>query len=342
MYHWLWTVLGIGIVIVVSLEVFGTTTQSGLAPLTNWFARGMRTVLSKLHRMAMPGLKGKLGVVVTMGMVAGWIAWMWIGWTCVFMGADDAVVKGATGEPADFWARVYYAGFVFSTLGLGDYEPGGPFWQVMTALGSTLGFFLVTFSISFLVPLVQAAMFKWNLALNLHRTLPSPEAAVIESWNGSSVASLETYLDSIGDKIIKLEHSLRLYPVLWDFRNQSHLAHVVMGLTRLYETLLLAECGLAKGSVDSGMARHVRRTLAGVQMRLLELAEVDPTSSDVPPPPHLSALEHAGLPVSRREVFLATVATHAEPRRRWHALMSAEGIDWDLLRHTDEVDLQAR
>lgn len=342
MYHWLWTVLGIGVIIVVSLEVFGTTTQSGFAPLTRWFARSMRTVMSKLHRMAVPSLKGKLGVVVTMAMVGVWIAWTWIGWTLVFMGAEDAVIHSDSGNPAGVWDRIYFAGFVFSTLGIGGLEPGGTFWQMMTALAATLGFFLVTFSISFLVPLVQAAMFKWNLALNLHRMLPSPESAVVEAWNGTSVASLQTYLEGVADKITQLEHSLRLYPVLWDFRNQSHLAHVVMGLTRLYETMLLAECGLAEGSVDSGTVRHVRRALAGAQMKLMELAEVDGSSCDVPPPPNLMALEHAGLPIARREAFLATVARHAEPRRRWHALMSAEGIEWELIRHTDHVDLIAR
>lgn len=342
MYHWLWTVLGVGCVIVVSLEVFGTTTQSGFAPLTQWFARTVRRTLAGLHRAGPANLKGKLGVVETLLMVAGWIVWTWVGWSLVFMGHEMAVVDGSTGEPAGVWARIYFAGFVFSTLGLGDYQPGGPLWQMFTAIGAVLGFFLVTFSISFLVPLVQSAMSKWKLALNLHRALPSPETAVIEAWNGESVAALSSFVESVHLSIIELEHSLRLYPVLWDFRNQGHLAHVVMGLTRLYETLLLAEHGLSEGGLDRGLGQQMRRALAGVQLRLLELAEADAELCDVPPPPDLGALRHAGLPVAREEAFLAHVDRHAEARRRWHVLMHAEGIDWELLRHTDEAALLSR
>jgi hypothetical protein len=342
MYHWIWTVVGLALVVIVSLEVFGTTTQSGLAPLTRLFARGVRRLLSRLHRVAPTNLKGKLGVVETMAMVAAWIAWTWIGWSLVFMGHEQAVVKGATGEPADVWARIYFAGFVFSTLGLGDYEPGGPVWQMLTAFGSTLGFFLVTFSISFLVPLVQAAMGKWKLALSLHRTLPSPETAIIEAWNGERLPSLSNYFETVRTSIVDLEHSMRLYPMLWDFRNQSHLAHVVMGLTRLYETLLLAEFGLREGALDRGIAQQMRRALTGVQMVLLDLAETDIELCDVPPPPLLTPLRHAGLPVSTDEAFDAHVARHADARRNWHVLMHAEGIDWELLRRSDEASLLPR
>jgi hypothetical protein len=335
MYHWSWAVAGFLVVLITASEVFGTTTQSGLAPLTKWFARTLRGGLARLHRMSVPGIHNRLGLIVTMSMVLSWIGWMWIGWTMVFLGAEDAVVNGSTREPADFWARVYYAGFVFSTLGLGDYQPGTSFWQVTTAVASTLGFFVVTFSISFLVPLVQAAMFKWNLALNLHRSLPSPEAAVLEAWNGESLSALEGYFETVRDKVIQLEHSLRLYPILWDFRNQSHLSHIVLGLTSLYETLILAECGVAS-SVDSGKARQLRRALRAVQEQMLELSTADLHQSAVPDPPSLAALAHGGLPVADPTAFANHVARHAEARRRWHALMIAEGIEWHMLRQRDE------
>jgi hypothetical protein len=53
--------------------------------------------------------------------------------------------------------KIFY-GYTLSTLGLGDMEPEGNFWDILTAILSFTGLILI--SITYLIPVVSAEIAK--------------------------------------------------------------------------------------------------------------------------------------------------------------------------------------
>jgi hypothetical protein len=51
--------------------------------------------------------------------------------------------------------KIFYTGYTLSTLGLGDMEPEGNFWDILAILSFT-GLILISIAITYLIPVVSA------------------------------------------------------------------------------------------------------------------------------------------------------------------------------------------
>jgi hypothetical protein len=56
--------------------------------------------------------------------------------------------------------KIFYTGYTLSTLGLGDMEPEGNFWDILTAILSFTGLILISIAITYLIPVVSAEIAK--------------------------------------------------------------------------------------------------------------------------------------------------------------------------------------
>ena len=119
---------------------------------------------------------GLLVMVLSIGL---WILLLWTGWTLFFLGAGDAVVNAQTNAPATTVDRIYFSGYTLFTLGLGDFKPEGDLWKLATSLASLTGLFIVTFSITFIIPVLQAAVERRKLALYISGLGTSAEEILI-------------------------------------------------------------------------------------------------------------------------------------------------------------------
>ncbi len=151
-------------------------------------------------------------MVTILSTVATWFLVLWLGWLIVFSSSPQAVLEGSSGDPAPFWSRVYFTGYTLSTLGVGDYLAGTPFFQVLAAFASLSSFFLITLIISFFVPMVQGEMQRRRLALYLHHLGDTPETLLKRIWREEerSVPILST----LAPMLVTLEHTHRRYPAL--------------------------------------------------------------------------------------------------------------------------------
>jgi hypothetical protein len=155
----IWIVAGSAVLTLVTLDMVRTVlrveTHSG--PLTRALSvvlwRGAHRLPGRHRHGVAPGMTG-VGVTVTL--VATWLLLTWLGWFLVFAGAEQAVVHGDTGQPADMWARAYYTAYTISTLGIGDYVPGGPAWQILTGVAATAGFAIATLVLTYMASLTSA------------------------------------------------------------------------------------------------------------------------------------------------------------------------------------------
>jgi hypothetical protein len=56
-----------------------------------------------------------------------------------------------TNSPTTVVNKIFYTGYTLSTLGLGDMEPEGNFWDILTAILSFTGLILISIAITYLI-----------------------------------------------------------------------------------------------------------------------------------------------------------------------------------------------
>ena len=80
------------------------------------------------------------------------------------MGTEGAVVCSTTKHPAEWPETIYFVGYTLTTLGTGDFVPSGTWWDLLSVLATFSGLALVTLSITYAIPVIQAVAQKRTLA----------------------------------------------------------------------------------------------------------------------------------------------------------------------------------
>lgn len=322
------TLSGFLVIALLFFDVVSTLTRTGEGPATRHLLTLFRRPIEHLCRtLRSRRLLSYIGVVLVLFSVVLWIGWLWAGWTLVFLGAGAAIIDPATGKVAGFFERVYFAGYAISTLGLGPFVPQGSLWQVLASVASLSGLFLVTFVIALLVPVVQAAMQKRELALYIHRLGAAPQEMILGAWDGNSCASLAPHLSRLSATLPRLEQRHRAFPVLHAFRSRRPEEELTLNLTVLDEALTIIECGLTgDAGLNASALQAARRALTGF---LEASAPFLSDEQDAPPAPALDELRSRGLPVADEASFCASATGELAPRRkRLRALVEHGGLSW--------------
>lgn len=175
------------------------------------------------------------GVVCLLSVIGVWTLLYWLGWLLFFLPEPAAVVTADTLTPADFWSRVYFVGYSLITLGVGDYVPGTPVYQMATVLASASGFFLITLSITYLVPVVTSLVDARHLAVQLFLAGDTP-ARMANTMLREPERFRELARNS-PSQVILLTQRYFAYPVLHYFPSATRDTSIALALVSLDEAL---------------------------------------------------------------------------------------------------------
>lgn len=308
---------GVFLIVFVFVDVFTTTLAThGAGPLTARLTRLAWRLALALHRR-LPGhghrLLSVMGVALLLLALVLWLALLWLGWGLVFLADPDAVVTATTRLPADLTSRAYFVGYALLTLGMGDYVPQGGLWQLLTAVASFTGLFLVTLSITYFLPVVQAAVEKRRLAATIHHLGTAPGVLVRQAWDGQGFEGLGTYLADLAQAISLHTERHLAYPILHYFHSNTLHTALEPALATLDEALLLLAHGVAPQARPAPAVVEPPRRAITHFLETLGHGFIQP-AEEAPPPPPLTALQAAGVPVVAMEVFAAAMGLEA-PRR---------------------------
>lgn len=324
--------LGAGILAFATWDLYWTTLGEGAGPLTRRLSTLLRRGVFALYRWHPSSrLLSAGGVAITLSTVITWIGLLWLGWTLIFSAFPKTVHNPIAERPADLWERVYYTGYVISTLGIGDIQPRGGFWRVLTAGASLSGLFLITFSIAYLIPLALAATFKRKVAASISSIGQTADHVVLNMWNGQDWHMLTAFLQSLTPDLMMLNQQHLTYPVLHYFHSLRRPAAIGVSLAVLDEALSIVEHGLQEGcGPDPGAFHSARRAISDF-LQTLDAAFED-MEAETPSIPALDRLREAGLPVVNDEEFRQRLAAHADRRQSLHALLRKDAWQWDSVR----------
>ena len=321
--------LGALLVAVAVADAVVTTLSAGNGggPLTSRLARLTWTVLRALARgRGESRLLSFAGTAVLLVTVVTWVVLLWAGWALIFASTDAAVVDSTTSAPASVAARIYYAGFVVFTLGVGDFVPGTGTWQIATAAASFLGLFLITLSITYLVSVVSAAVTRRQLARSVHLSGETGADIVLTHWTGEQVSSqFDSLAQTLTAQILQTTQQHLAYPVLHHFHAADETSSAPRALAALDDALLLLSEGIDEQARPSG------DTLARLRRAIEHYTATVHSGGHQPqdpPLPSLAPLRDAGVPVVDDEAFACGYDAHAERRQHLDALVRADAWTW--------------
>ena len=325
-------IVGIIILTIVTIDVLITTlTVGGGGPITSRFSSGIWWIVLQIHhRKSSHRLLSTTGLVLLAGIALAWYLLTWVGWTFLFCAENSAVVNASSKIPADIWERIYFVGYTVSTLGMGDYQAQGRIWQIATAISSASGFFLVTLSIAYLLPIVSAASEKRAFATYLSSLGGTADEILGRAWNGHNFGELSSHLSSLTPTLTQQGEKHLAYPILHYFHSVERARSLSLSLVALDEALTLLQYGIPKKYQPEPAALGAARRASAAFLKTLKSAYLEPASRN-PELPSLELLRSKGIPTVSDEEFWRRTKVITKRRRFLLALVENDGWTWDAI-----------
>lgn len=257
------------------------------------------------------------GVGIALATLAVWVAMLWAGWTLVFTGSG-AAVQAVDGVSASIAERIYFTGYVISTLGNGEFVPVGMPWQLLADLASLSGLFLATLAITYLVTVVQSASDRRQLALRVSG-LGSRAGEV-----ASALARSPGLADTLTGHVLQLAERHLAFPIIHYFHASERVAAAPPALALLDDAVLLLEHGWDDAhTADPDVVTRLRAALD----RFWQTIGLHHGDAAAPPPPTVGRVSSPDD--SGSAVVSETMSASEEARRRRIAgVVADDGWSW--------------
>lgn len=326
-------VAGIALLVLALGDAITTTIRIGRrgGPVTRLVAGLLWRGLSRLRRSGsrLPP-SDVAGVVVTLSVVAFWIAAMIGGWYLLFSSSPGAVVATVSGQPVDAPSRLYFVGYTVFTLGNGELRPSGALWRTCTWLAAGSGLLLTTLAITYIIPLTISASQTRQLARLISGLGRNPAEIVTKGWSGGDFRSLERWLLSLTPLLTRLAEHHLAYPMLHFFHTADRDAALGPSIAVLDEALLLLDAVVAGDVRPSALTLDPPRTAIGALLSTMPEAYL--TSAEEPPPtPDLGFLDEHRIPRKPDDATREAFAGAAGRRRQLLSLVNHEGWTWQAV-----------
>jgi len=320
-------VVGIAVVGLTLLDLtWSTLSAEGAGPLSRRTARGL---WRSLTRGAPPdGLRRRVaGAATLLGVAALWVGLLLGGWGLTFGALPGHVVAASDGSAADLGDRLYFAGYAVTTLGNGEFRPSTSMAQALTVAAALSGLFLITLTVTYLIPVVSAVTEARRLASSIHALGRSGEEIVRCGWDGRGFAALERALERTADALSLHAERHLTYPVVHYFEGGARRTAFAPNAAALADALLLLRHGVGEKVRPADAAIQ---TLDGALRSFTDALEGTPvTDGRTPPVPSGSSLAGTVPLAAGADASVAKAAeAAADGRARLHAYVQASGYAW--------------
>lgn len=162
-------IIGIILVFIAATDILYTVLSSnGAGYLSKYSMKYTAAVFQLAARQS--GSRKVLkyaGVSLLLSIIVVWILLLWTGVFFIFLYDQNSVFDSTTLIPAGTLDRFYFAGYLLSTLGNGDFKPQTGVWQIVAAVFTFSGFIFLTTAITYFVSIISAVSHKRLLAMTV-------------------------------------------------------------------------------------------------------------------------------------------------------------------------------
>lgn len=313
-----------------SYDVLRTTVAPGAGggPLARRLAARIwhvAKVLSSGPRGRVLSIAGTLIMLVT---IAAWVVLLWLGWTLIFAVDPAAVVRSASRMPATVSELIYFTGFALFSLGVGDVVPTSAIWQLLTPVVTLHGLFVITLSITYLLPVMNAVTERRQQAAAIWGMGGNAVQIVRQAWHDRSFASIEQDLQALAPALLMTVERHPTYPVLHYFHSDDPRTAFAPRVVALDDAVtLLLHVVDPQVRPHPGVLFAARRAVDDL-LDVSSDADRDEHGGAAPPVPDLQALEDAGIPMVTQEEILDVFLRQEKRRRHLHRFVQERGWAW--------------
>ncbi len=238
------------------------------------------------------------GILIVSTLLIMWVVLLWTGNVLIFMSDKESVVNSTTNLPADNLQRVYYAGYVLSTMGNGDFKGGTDLWLIYSSFISFSGLILITIAISYMVPVLSAITTRRALSIRIATIGNNSQQMLLNNWDGKSFKRLEYQLDGLEQSIAEQGQLHLAYPVLHYFQHNDKNVALLPNLAALDEAISLLLLYVPEECHPGYQYLIPVRKSITTFLESLKSIFLHPEGSEMPPI-HLADLIKAGIPIKQ-------------------------------------------
>lgn len=220
--------------------IYTTFAPRGAGPISGTVTATVWNILFSICKLVNNRrVLGASGILIVLSILVTWVMLLWAGNTLIFLSDKEAVVSSETGLPANVYERIYFAGYNLSTMGNGDFKAGTNAFLIYTAFISFSGLIAITIAISYMVPVLSAVTQRRALSIRIASIGHSPQAMLLNNWNGEDFKMLETQFSNLAETIALQGQMHYAYPVLHYFHNNDKETALLPNLAILDEAVSL-------------------------------------------------------------------------------------------------------
>ncbi len=322
--------LGIFFIGLCIIDFIWTTlwVDGGAGPVTNRLSSLLWKTMKLLGggRSTLLSLAGPLVLCATLIM---WIGMLWIGWTFVFTGLEQAISPSQGSDPISWMDRIYFAGYLIFTLGNGDFSPAEGTAQFVSVLATGTGMLFITFGVTYLLSILSAVTMKRSFAASVLGFGKSAEELTKSAWNGTDFHDFDLLLASFSEQLSSLAAKHTAYPVLHFYHSIRDETAMPTAAAILDESLSIIKYAVASPYHPNQMLVQEMRSSIDLYVKTLEQSIYKPAKS-IPPLPVFTFLQQAGIPLLTEQSFIKNFNNLETRRRKLLGGLEADGRPWPI------------
>lgn len=326
--EYFYVVLGSLLYVLIVSDIFTTTlSMQGGGWLTTRFSNYFWKIFLRISgKNGHSGFLDYAGFILLITIILIWTGVLWLSFSLLVHSDPGSIINSSTKAPVDITGKIYYTGYIITTLGTGDYIASSNLWRIVSNIYSFTGLLLLTMSVTYFIPVLSAVIEQRHLGIKLSALGSSSEEMILNSWNGKDFSRLTDKIPEISDALIKHSQHHRAYPVIHYFHNSKEKNNIILQLARLYEVLFLL-----KNSIKTEV-RPEPQDLSPLEVAFENYLEVITKTSHfrfdkpVTSPPDYPKLEEAGL----LDLTSGFNSLYEADRNRTilQSLVNKDGWDW--------------
>jgi hypothetical protein len=267
------------------------------------------------------------GAVILVSILINWLLLIWISASLLFISCPDSLMNVETNTSTTVINKIFYTGYTLSTLGLGDMEPAGNFWDVLTAILSFTGLILISIAITYLIPVVSSEIIKRKISVSINTLGGSSEEILLNYWNGKDFKELELPFINLIDSIILHAQNHKAYSVLHFFHSSDRKEAFVLNITNLDEAITVLLHNFPVELRPSQIVLIRLRKAITSYLITLPATFITP-GKETPPVQILTALENKGIKIITGETVDLEYKKLRTRRRLLLSLIKDDGWEW--------------
>lgn len=325
-------ILGVILLVITATDLINTSLSvRGAGFITKRLSKTIWTVLLFIHRKIGAGKLLELGgAFILVTILINWMLLIWISASLLFISQPDSLMNVESNSATTIVDKIFYTGYTLSTLGLGDIEADGSFWDILTAILSFAGLILISIAITYLIPVVSGEINKRRISVYITTLGCSAEDILLNYWNGENFKELEQPFIGLTGTIIIHAQNHKAYSVLHYFHSSDKKEAFALNLTNLDEVLTILLHGIPAAQQPSfNIMMGLRRAITSYLVTLPE-AFIIP-GKHTPPLPKLSVLEAKGVQLVQGETVNLAYEKIKSRRMLLLSLIKDDGWEWNDL-----------